>query len=205
MDEKRATGGMSAKRRTRLGYVQGVQVNSELQLSAIAETLATAAELDIRLWLRGGWAMDFFLGQVTRAHQDIDWFVLVEDAPPLRRAMTADGFVDVTTAPVEQQLDLKRGAIDHGFAFLRLADGVPVVAGGPWAGEPWPITLLGDHVGRIGEVTAPIISPAAQIEIKTMMPEWNPSLPRRQKDLDDIAAITHALRRAQSASPSGST
>lgn len=173
------------------------------QLTAIAETLATAAELGIRLWLRGGWAMDFFLGKVTRPHRDIDWFVLVEDVALLRTAMLADGFADVTTAPAQQQLDLQRGAINHGFAFLRLDDDVPVVAGGPWAGEPWPVALLGDHLGRIGEVSAPIISPEAQIEIKSMMPEWNPALPRRQKDLDDIAAITHALRCGQSASPPG--
>lgn len=161
----------------------------------IAETLATAAGLGIQLWLRGGWAMDFFLGSVTRPHRDIDWFVLVDHVPALRAALLADGFADVTTAPAHQQLDLRRGAIDHGFAILRLDHGIPIVAGGPWAGEPWPATMLAGHSGRIGDVVAPIISPEAQIEIKTMMPAWNPALPRRQKDADDVASLRRALRR----------
>ncbi|MFF2458960.1 nucleotidyltransferase domain-containing protein [Peribacillus simplex] len=28
--------------------------------------------LNIDLWLRGGWVMDFLLGKITRSHSDID-------------------------------------------------------------------------------------------------------------------------------------
>ena len=38
------------------------------QLSAITEVLNAANELGIEVWLRGGWAMDFYLGQITREH-----------------------------------------------------------------------------------------------------------------------------------------
>lgn len=170
-----------------------MQPDPEVQLKAISEVLATAARLGISLWLRGGWAMDFFLGKVTRPHRDIDWFVLVEDVELLRTAMLAEGFVDVTTAPAQQQLDLERRGIDHGFALVRLEDGAPVVAGGPWGGQPWPAAMLGDDVGRIGDVEAPFIRPEAQIEIKMMMPVWNPALASRQKDVDDVAALSQAL------------
>lgn len=165
--------------------------------------LATAAGLGISLWLRGGWAMDFFLGKVTRSHRDIDWFILAEDVELLRAAMLADGYVDVTTAPTQQQLDLQRGEIEHGFALLRLEDRGPVVAGGPWGGEPWPAGMLGDDIGRIGGVRAPFISPEAQIEIKMMMPVWNPALARRQKDVDDVAALIQELGRGEDGSAVG--
>lgn len=181
-------------------YVPDVYLNSEEQLASIVETLELAGGLGIRLWLRGGWAMDFFLGEVTRPHRDIDWFCLVDDVEPLKTAMLADGFTDVTKASARQQLDLQRGGIDHGFALLRLHDDVPVVAGGPWAGEPWPAGMLDDVHGCIGDVRAPIIAPEAQMEIKMMMPEWNPALPRRRKDRDDIAAISRALRHGKGAS-----
>lgn len=124
----------SERRHAQLSYVHDMDENSEAQVSAITRTLATARDLNIKLWLRGGWAVDFFLGEITRPHRDIDWFVLVDDVPQLKQTMVSDDYVDVTTAPNEQQLDLQRGIIDHGFAFLRLDDGVPVVAGGPWAG-----------------------------------------------------------------------
>jgi hypothetical protein len=43
------------------------------QLRLIADTVAMAERLGVQVWLRGGWATDFFLGQVTRDHVDIDW------------------------------------------------------------------------------------------------------------------------------------
>ncbi|MFE1880761.1 hypothetical protein [Streptomyces diastatochromogenes] len=69
------------------------------------------------------------------------------------------------------------------------------VAGGPWAGTPWPDGLLDAAPGRIGDVEASIVSPLAQIEIKRMMPVWDPSRPRRAKDVEDIARLEAALRR----------
>lgn len=160
------------------------------QLQAISEMLGLANGLGVKVWLRGGWAMDFYLGRVTREHVDIDWFALADDASKLSEAMLAIGFCDVTAAPRGQQIDMVRGRVDHGIALVRLgSDGSPLVAGGPWAGEPWPTNLLDEHIGQIGELRAPIISPEAQIEIKQKLPEWNPTLVRRQKDLDDIALI----------------
>lgn len=55
------------------------------QLSAIAEVTA----LGIDVWLRGGWAMDFFLGRVTRPHRDVDWFAWSSDAVRLAAALTS--------------------------------------------------------------------------------------------------------------------
>lgn len=44
-----------------------------------AERLTLAHKLGAPVWLRGGWAIDFFLGRLTRDHADIDWFALAED------------------------------------------------------------------------------------------------------------------------------
>jgi hypothetical protein len=112
-----------------------------------------AAELNVPVWLRGGWAMDFFLGQVTRDHADIDWFARAADA------------------------------------------GRPLVAGGPWAGRPWPEGMLDGSVGQIGRLRCPVIGPAAQIEIKRMMPVRVPGRPRRPRDDRDIERLEAALGR----------
>ena len=162
-------------------------------LEAIEHLVAVAAELRVELWLRGGWAMDFFLGEVTRDHNDIDWFALAGDAARLRDALVQQGFQDVTRAS-RQQIDLVRENVEHGIALVdRDQNGRATVAGGPFQGEAWPDGMLGKDTGTLLGVHARIISPAAQIEIKRMMPTWNPNLRRRQKDLEDIAAITRHL------------
>ncbi|MFF4570185.1 hypothetical protein [Streptomyces sp. NPDC001410] len=74
-----------------------------------------------------------------------------------------------------------------------MAAGRITVAGEPWAGTPWPDGLLDAEPGRIGALEVPIVGPRAQIEIKWMMPVWDPSRPRRAKDVEDIARLQAAL------------
>ncbi|MFJ2781433.1 nucleotidyltransferase domain-containing protein [Kitasatospora sp. NPDC087315] len=48
------------------------QGRADRQLAQIAETVGLARRLGVRVWLRGGWAMDFFLGELTRDHGGMD-------------------------------------------------------------------------------------------------------------------------------------
>jgi hypothetical protein len=164
------------------------------QLRLIADVLAARAECGVPVWLRGGWAMDFFLGEVTRDHRDIDWFAWSGDAERLGAELARRGFRPVAGLPPEQQIDLVKDGEDLSFNLLRRDEsGRVVVGGGPWAGSPWPQDLLEPHTGRIGNLSCPIIAPRAQIEIKQMMPVWVPGSPRRAKDAEDIARLRAAL------------
>ncbi|WP_405982567.1 nucleotidyltransferase domain-containing protein [Streptomyces sp. NBC_00158] len=165
------------------------------QLRLIAETTGIAAALGVEVRLRGGWAMDFHLGGPTRDHEDVDWFAWSEDAPALTRALLDSGYEPLPGPPAGQQLDFVKDGEESSFALLaRGPGGRPVVAGGPWAGEPWPPGMLDCPAGRIGDLVCPIVSPSAQIEIKRMMPVWVPGRPRREKDARDIARLEEALR-----------
>ena len=42
------------------------------QLRLIAEIEGVLRSARIRFWLRGGWALDFLIGRITRQHSDID-------------------------------------------------------------------------------------------------------------------------------------
>jgi hypothetical protein len=166
------------------------------QLRLIAETVEIAGVLGVQVWLRGGWAMDFFLGEVTRDHVDIDWFAWSGDATALAAAHADAGFTPTQvpgTAP-DQVRDFEKRGEELSFALLdRDAAGRVVVAGGPWAGAPWPEGMLEAPPGRIGGLECPIIDPRAQIEIKQMMPVWVPERPRRAKDAADITRLQAAL------------
>ncbi|WP_041832844.1 nucleotidyltransferase domain-containing protein [Actinoplanes sp. N902-109] len=165
------------------------------QLSVIEQIVrvTTAAGLDV--WLRGGWAMDFFLGEVTRPHVDIDFFCRATDADRLAGLLHGLGCRDDPGPPAAQQRDFRTPAgVEISFALLTFdPQGCPTVGGGPYAGERWPSDLLDGPPGFLGGVECRIVAPRAQIEIKRMMPVWVPGMRRRAKDAEDIARLTAAL------------
>jgi hypothetical protein len=166
-----------------------------LQLRVIAEVVGIAGEKGMQIWLRGGWAMDFYLGEITRDHGDIDWFAWAEDAHDLAGELLERGYEPLPGPPPEQQLDFVHKGVEVSFALLaRDETGRVVVGGGPWKGEPWPEGMLDAPPGRLGQLQCAIVSPEAQIEIKQMMPVWVPGRPRRAKDAEDIAQLQAALR-----------
>ncbi|MFG1715738.1 nucleotidyltransferase domain-containing protein [Micromonospora sp. NPDC049203] len=173
-----------------VGSVRGVDGLEGRQLGAIREVVDVADAAGIEVWLRGGWAMDFHLGEVTRPHVDVDWYCWRRDAAPLADRLGALGWRPDPRMPTETQLDLLRGDVELSFAYLdRDADGRVVVGAGPWAGTLLPDGMLSGPPGRIGAFTAPVISVGAQIEFKEMFPVWMPERPRRAKDAADLARL----------------
>ncbi|MEV1285655.1 aminoglycoside adenylyltransferase [Micromonospora sp. NPDC049679] len=164
------------------------------QLRIIVEVTQLAAGSNIEVWLRGGWAMDLLLGEVTRPHRDVDWFCWAADADALTALLRGRGYADDPGPPPEQQRDLVKDGVELSFALLsRDATGEPVVAGGPWRGTAYPAGMLSGWVGRLGDVTCPVISPHVQIELKEMYPVWMPERPVRTKDRVDIARLRAAI------------
>ncbi|WP_230010323.1 nucleotidyltransferase domain-containing protein [Microbacterium sp. Bi128] len=172
---------------------------SGLQLAAISEMVDVARSLDSEIWLRGGWAMDFYLGRLTREHLDVDWYVWDGDMPVIANALVAQGWTDMEQYPAEQQRDLVKGAVEFGIAPLSsAADGRVVVGGGPWRNAALPKDILANALEcQLGGIQCAVISPAAQIEIKQMMPTWVPGLPRRSKDAADMDLLAEAVKVAR--------
>lgn len=54
-------------------------------------------ELNITVWIDGGWGVDALLGECTREHQDLDIMISWEDSARLTAALYQHGFVDVYT------------------------------------------------------------------------------------------------------------
>jgi hypothetical protein len=175
-------------------YDDGARELAHRQLRVIREVSGVAASAGIEVWLRGGWAMDFFLGEWTRPHVDVDWFCWLADADRLTALLHSQGYADDPAVPPELQRDLLIDGVELSFALLvRSASGQVVVGAGPWAGEPYPAGMLDGSIGRLGETLCPIINARVQIEIKEMYPVWMPERPRRAKDQGDIARLRAAL------------
>jgi Aminoglycoside-2''-adenylyltransferase len=164
-------------------------------LALIREFARIAASLDVAFWLRGGWAMDFFLGRVTRPHEDVDVFVWVVDVARLAAALEAKAFVEIAGPPPERQRNFARDGVEFHITLLeRKPSGAVFTAAAPSDWEPWPAGMLEAAVGRIGDISAPIVSPESQVDVKKKFRDWRPDLPEREKDRADIEVLEAALR-----------
>jgi Aminoglycoside-2''-adenylyltransferase len=69
-----------------------VAPDNDAQLRILRELEAILGSARIRFWLRGGWALDFHLGRVTRAHADIDVITWLWHRRRLSKALESSGF-----------------------------------------------------------------------------------------------------------------
>jgi len=172
---------------------ENIEMN-ERQLEVLRQLISVCDAAGIEYWLRGGWAVDFFLGRITRDHEDIDLLAWAGDAERLIRALERAGFVEVGGAPPEAQRNLMKDGEEVQIALLvKGDDGSIVVAGGPSAGAPWPEGMLDGQLGQIEGLVCPIVNPRVQIEIKEMFPQWRPDLPVREKHREDVSLLREAL------------
>jgi serine/threonine-protein kinase len=73
---------------------------TETQLSLIRELADLLGKAHLRFWLRGGWAVDFLLGEITRRHSDIDLVTWLRHRQRIRRTLLDAGFlVDEVPTP----------------------------------------------------------------------------------------------------------
>ena len=145
-------------------------------MEAIKALSSTLDRHGIDYWLFGGWAVDFWVGAVTRAHDDIDVAAWGADYDLIKAALLGEGWQHAPMANEVVGTRYQWGAIQAEFTFV-VADergGVVIPFGYQpvlWSARPFgsdrrelrgvvtrtiPLTLLkaGKEVAREGAVGA---------------------------------------------------
>jgi hypothetical protein len=153
-------------------------------------------------WLAGGWALDLFLGRVTRPHDDIDVQILRRDHLRIRKALAswdmhaADPPGTLRPWPVNEELPASvhdvwcRRSPDEPWAFqLMIAD----TEGDDWVyrRDPRVRRPLGELSGPTSTRTMRVLTPDVQLLYK--------SKGLRPKDQQDFDAVLSALTTRQRA------
>jgi hypothetical protein len=115
------------------------------QLAALAETAALLEAAGIDYWLFGGWAVDFWVGAVTRAHDDLDVAVWLADLPRIRALLADAGWRHAPHADEDGGTGFERGGVrleltylvrdGEGRTAIPFRDGLAVWAAGGFAGD----------------------------------------------------------------------
>ena len=112
------------------------------QIQAIGSVDAALGSARIEYWLFGGWAVDFWVGRVTREHDDIDAAAWRRDYEAIKRALVDMGWQHM---PVENEVVGTRytcRSVEVEFTFVEARDDGAVVIPIPeheiiWTTEPF--------------------------------------------------------------------
>lgn len=74
---------------------ENYDVQTETQIKIIDELSTISENIGAQFWLRGGWAIDFMLGKVTRPHSDIDIVTWITNREKLEFALLKAGYEQV--------------------------------------------------------------------------------------------------------------
>ena len=154
------------------------------------------ARVDAPWWLAGGWAIDAFLGRVTRVHEDTDVLVLRRDQL-LFRSVLASWDVHAADPP---------GTLRPWPVGEVLPSSVHDVWCRPSPSSPWALQLMIDDTDgedwvyrrdpRLRRPVASLSGPASSAARRVLAPEvqlLQKSKGRRPKDEADLAAALPAL------------
>ena len=170
------------------------------QLRVIAEVTRVAADETVTVALRGGWALEFLVGHVSRPHVDVDFVAWSDDADRLEQALVANGFT-VAPAPASHravQRDFTKHGEDVQIALLEpTGEGTLIPPGHP----EWPLSsgLLAGPPMTLHGVTCQVSTPDALLDAKEKRPFWGPEDEFSAKDLADMRRLRELITTPSSA------
>jgi hypothetical protein len=128
------------------------------QLSALGQVSTLLEEAGLAYWLFGGWAVDFYAGSVTRAHDDVDLAVWLDDLPRIVELLQDDGWRHAPYDDEDGGTGYERGAVRLELTYLvRDADGsvfIPLRRGR----AEWSAEAIADDARELCGVRARLVS-----------------------------------------------
>jgi hypothetical protein len=162
---------------------------TKLQLNVLVQIINVCQSHKLDIWLRGGWAIDFLLGEITRSHSDIDLVTLVENRTQLEETLVSSGFQKIPIS--EFQTDFLKEGIDISFVFVRKENG-RIFAHGIEDWE-WRQDALPVHTCQINGVSSLVLSPHQLLDEKLVYESGTGRKPR-QKDYESINILKRIIR-----------
>lgn len=169
----------------------GLPAGAAAQLAALEDLQTRFAATGIDCWLRGGWAIDFLVGVVTRSHADIDLVVERAHRERLRALLAEAGYELAVERDV--QLDYRRDGVEISLVFIeRASDGSVGVPGIPSWG--WLPGALDEPPRTLEGVTCRPLS-MAQLADEKERYERGTGRPLRPKDIESLDILYRLLAR----------
>jgi hypothetical protein len=168
-----------------------VDAATKTQFSLIRELAGLLAEARIRFWLRGGWALDFRAGRVTRSHKDVDLVTWSRHRHRLRQLLETYGYTTVRLD--EPQVFFQKRRQEVNFVMIeRRRDGAIITP--PFEDSPWPEGAFSGRPATLLGVTCRAMTLEALLEEKAGY-EKRRGVPLRAKDEISLGVLRELVER----------
>ena len=132
-----------------MGTLQDDSMNPAEQLAALARIHELLEQREIAYWLFGGWAVDFHLRRVTRAHDDIDIAVWRRDLAAIAALLEKDGWTSTASGTEDGYTTYRRHGVQLDLAFLERGDDGLVYTPLREGRASWPPGAFGADVSEL--------------------------------------------------------
>jgi hypothetical protein len=170
-------------------------VDGTQQLAALAHVLNVFEGDGIESWLFGGWAVDFHVGAVTRAHADLDLAVWAADAERIAALLERAGWSHAPEEGEDGYTGYARDGVRLELAFLVRRDDGRVWTPLRDGFASWPPDAFGHESGELEGVRTRLIG-AEALRAEKAEQHDDPLVAR--KDRADLAVLEAVdLRRSR--------
>ena len=160
--------------------------DNALQLAALAQLTREFEAHGIEYWLFGGWAVDFHVGHITRAHADLDLAIWQADVARVLRRLDETGWEHRPQPEEEGYTTYVRDGVSMDLAYLERDDmGMTFTPVRDGRAE-WPKEAFATVEATLQGIRARVISRAALIAEKA--PERDDPA-TAAKDRADVASL----------------
>jgi hypothetical protein len=159
------------------------------QLEAIDSLSQTLDAAGIAFWLFGGWAVDFWVGDVTRPHDDIDVVAWQQDFDAIRSSLLAAGWEHTPTADDVVGTRYRSGTARVEFTFVDLGADGQVIVPLPTGPITWSSQPFGDDRARLRGIASRVIPLAVLTAGKSVPREGAAEAAKDRADYDALSQI----------------
>jgi hypothetical protein len=136
------------------------------QLAALARVDEAFERAGIEYWLFGGWAVDFYVGSVTRTHDDLDIAVWLDDLPRIGELLEAGGWQHAPEPEEDGGTGYELGPVRLELTFL-VRDGEDAFTPLRDRRAAWSAAAFGEDAGELNGVHARLVGRDALLRGKS--------------------------------------
>jgi hypothetical protein len=181
---------MSAERRRSRSLDVEMSGTTGRQFRLVAEIADALGGAGIAFWLRGGWALDFLLGEMRTAHADIDLVAWRRDRDRIYEALASRGF-EYDRELRDAAIDFEKNGESIQILLVEFSSSGALVCHG-FESSPFPERSLDGPVCELEGVSCRMLAPHALLHEKQTY-ELRRGRPLREKDRASIILLRQLM------------